>query len=266
MIRPACLLPLLFALLLARLAADPPPALRNAGITQRYDSQVPLDTEFSLETGEKAPLRSLFRGRPILLIPVYYSCPRLCSMILTGALKMMRMVPLTAGREFDVIALSFDPRETPELAAQKQKVYLEGYGRPEAADGWHFLTGSGQNVHRVLDAAGFGFQFDPETGQFAHSSALIVLTPKGRVSRYLFGVEFSPQDLRLALLEADKGKVGTLTDQVLLYCFRYDPHTGRYSLAILQVIRAAAGALVAALLAGVFWALYRDRAREVVTR
>ena len=144
---------------------------------------------------------------------------------------------------------------------------LSGGLWPPRSSGWvAFLTGSGQNIHRVPDAAGFGFQLDPETGQFAHSSALIVLTPKGRVSRYLFGVEFSPQDLRLALLEADKGKVGTLTDQVLLYCFRYDPHTGRYSLAILRVIRAAAGALVAALLAGVFWAFYRDRAREAVTR
>jgi protein SCO1/2 len=262
----AKLLSLAGALLLFPAAAEPPPALRYATVTQRFNSQIPLDTEFIGEAGEPVSLRSLFRGRPVLLIPVYYSCPRLCSMILTGALKTMRMMPLTVGRDFDVVTLSFDPREQPSLASEKRTAYLKGYGRPGAGDGWRFLTGTPQEIRRVLDAAGFGFSFDAETGQFAHSSALIVLTPRGRVSRYLYGLEFSPNDLRFALVEAGEGKVGTLTDQVLLYCFRYDPHAGRYSLAILRIIRVAAGGAALLLFAGMFFAFRRDYARQAVLR
>jgi protein SCO1/2 len=163
-----------------------------------------------------------------------------------------------------VVTVSFDPRETPALASAKKAAYLEGYGRPEGASGWHFLTGEAREILRVTGAVGFGFEYDPKTDQFSHASTLIILTPGGRVSRYFYGIEFSPRDLRLGLVEAAEGRIGNLADQVLLYCFHYDPETGRYSVAILNTIRLLGVVTVIALFAFLLWNFRRDRWRRAV--
>jgi protein SCO1/2 len=239
-----------------------PPQLRDVGIDQRLNARVPLELGFRDESGAPVALRSYFGRRPVVLALVYYECPMLCTMVLNGLLKSLRAINLDAGRDFEVVTVSFDPSETHELAAAKKQSYVERYSRPTAAAGWHFLTGEEEAIRKLTQAVGFRYKYDPATNQFAHASAIMVLTPDGRLARYLYGIEYAPRDLRLALVEAAAGKIGTAVDQVLLYCFHYDPATGKYSLLIMNIIRAAGAATVVAL--GLFMLVMfrRDRRRK----
>lgn len=241
-------------------ASERPPQLQNVQIEPRLGARMPLDTEFRDEAGRPVRLRDVLRDRPAVLAFVYYGCPRLCSMTLTGLVRALRAIPLKAGQQFDVIAISIDPREMPELAAAKKQRFVETYGRG-GGDGWHFLVGTKPQILRATSAAGFGFEYDAKLDTFAHPAGLIVLTPQGRIAKYFYGVEFDARDLRLALVDASAGRIGTLGDQILLYCFQYDPHTGRYSLAVTRAVRISAALSVMGLVAAVFLAVRRERRR-----
>ena len=241
-------------------ASVQPEALRGLGIEQRLNHQVPLDLAFRDESGELVTLGSLLRGRPVILNLVYYRCPMLCGLVLNGLLGAMKALPFDAGREFDVITISFDPVDTAELAAQKKATYLAEYRRPGAEAGWHFLTGDQAAVERVADAMGFRYRYDAERREFAHAAGIAVLTPRGVIARYFFGVEFAPRDLKFGLMEAAEHRIGSPIDQLLLFCFHYDPSTGRYSAWVLNGVRAA-GLLTLVGLAGfIVWAVRRERA------
>ncbi len=222
-----------------------PGALKGVGIDQRLDAQVPLSTIVRDEAGRDVLLGSFFHsGKPVLLAPVYYRCPMLCTEILSGMESALKVVSLNPGRDFEVIALSFDPKDTPDLAEAKKENYLRRYNRPNTANGWHFLTGTEANVRVITDAIGFHYRYDPATDQYAHASAIMILTPAGRVSKYFYGVEYSPRDLRLGLVEASSEKIGTPVDAVLLFCFHYDPATGKYGAVAMNLVRGAGVALL----------------------
>ena len=230
------------------MAQDPPAGiLSEIGIDQKLNAEVPLDLSFKDEWGKEVRLRDLFRGKPVVLSLVYFECPMLCSMTLNGLVKSFRPLAFQVGREFDVLTISFDPNEKPELAAAKKDVYVKEYGR--AAPGWHFLIGSIDSIRRLTDAVGYRYQWDNYTKQWAHVSAIMVLTPDGRVSQYLYGIEFSSRDLRLSLVQASQNKIGTLVDRVLLFCYHYNPETGKYGLVIMNTIRVAGISTVLALAA-----------------
>jgi protein SCO1/2 len=241
-----------------------PGALLGVGIDQRLDAQVPLDTMVRDEAGRDVPLSTFFHpGKPVLLAPVYYRCPMLCTQILSGMVSALKVVSLNPGQDFEVVALSFDPRDTPELAAAKKENYLRRYRRPNTANGWHFLTGDVANVRAITDAIGFHYKYDSQTDQYAHASAIIILTPEGRVSKYFYGVEYSPRDIRLGLVEASNNKIGTPADAVLLFCFHYDPATGKYGAFAMNLLRLTA--VVFLLVGGMVIAIFlrRDaRARQ----
>jgi protein SCO1/2 len=221
-----------------------PPRLENVGIEQHLDAQIPSDLTFRDETGQTVKLGEYFGKKPLVLNLVYYNCTMLCGEVLAGLTGAMRLVKFDVGDEFDVVTVSFDPRETPEIAAAKKKDYLKRYGRPGAAAGWHFLTGSAESVNALTRAVGFQYQFDPKINQFAHATAIMVLTPQGRISRYFYGVDFPPKDLRMGLVEASQGKIGNPVDQVLLYCYHYDPATGKYGAVIANILRLAGAATI----------------------
>jgi protein SCO1/2 len=221
-----------------------PPGLRNVGIEQRLNEQIPPGLAFRDENGKAVQLGDYFGKRPMILNLVYYQCPMLCGEVLTGLESAMRVLKFDAGKEFDVLTVSFDPKETPAMAATKKAEYIKRYGRPGAAAGWHFLTGPAASIDALTKAAGFQYQYDPRSGQFAHSTAIMVLTPEGKIAQYYYGVEFPPKDLRLGLIQASQNKIGTVVDQVLLYCYHYDPNTGKYGAIISRVLQLAAGATV----------------------
>lgn len=221
-----------------------PPGLKNVGIEQHLDEQIPRDLTFRDETGKPVQLSNYFGKKPMILNLVYYQCPMLCGEVLSGLESALRVLKFDVGKEFDVLTVSFDPKETPEMAATKKAEYLKRYGRPGAAQGWHFLTGPATSIDALTKAAGFQYQYDPKTGQFAHATAIIVLTPEGKIAQYYYGVEFAPKDLRLGLIQASENKIGTVVDQVLLYCYHYDPDTGKYGAIISRVLQLAAGATV----------------------
>lgn len=239
-----------------------PDQLRNVGIDQRLNEQVPLDLTFRDETGRQVRLGEYFDHKPVVLSLVYYDCPMLCTMILNGMLRSMRAIKLNVNEHFEVVTVSFDPREKPELAAAKKNEYVKKYRRSGAAEGWHFLTGDEPSIRQLAQAVGFRYAYDPSTGQYAHASGIMILTPEGKLARYLYGIEYDARDLRLALVEASAGKIGTPVDQVLLYCFHYDPATGKYSLLIMKVIRVAGTATVLALVMFMFVMLRRDRRKR----
>jgi protein SCO1/2 len=221
-----------------------PPGLKNVGIEQHLDEQIPRDLTFRDETGKSVQLNDYFGKKPMILNLVYYQCPMLCGEVLSGLESALRVLKFDVGKEFDVLTVSFDPKETPEMAAVKKAEYLKRYGRPGAAVGWHFLTGSAASIDALTRAAGFQYQYDPKTGQFAHATAIMVLTPEGKIAQYYYGVEFAPKDLRLGLIQASQNKIGTVVDQVLLYCYHYDPDTGKYGAIISRILQLAAGATV----------------------
>lgn len=236
-----------------------PPELRDVGIDQHLNQQVPLDLAFRNEAGETVTLRSLMRGKPVILSLAYYQCPMLCTLVLNGLTSAMRALPFTAGNEFDVITVSFDPKDTPELAAKKKATYLEEYRRDGAAAGWHFLTGDEASIKQLTDAVGFRYKYLPEKNQFAHAAGVFVLTPQGVLSRYFYGVEFAPRDLKFGLMDAADGRIGSPVDQLMLFCFQYDPSTGRYTSAVMTAIRIGGVLTLLALGAFMFRAWRRDR-------
>ena len=221
-----------------------PPGLKNVGIEQHLNEQIPPGLRFQDETGKAVRLGDYFGKKPMILNLVYYQCPMLCGEVLSGLESALRVLKFDVGKEFDVLTVSFDPKDTPELAATKKAEYLRRYGRPSAAAGWHFLTGPPSSIDALTKAAGFQYQYDPKSGQFAHATAIMVLTPEGKIAQYYYGVEFAPKDLRLGLIQASENKIGTVVDQVLLYCYHYDPDTGKYGAIISRVLQLAAGATV----------------------
>jgi len=223
-----------------RSSNETPDLLREIGFDQKLGNALPLDAPFFDETGKAVRLGDYFGKRPVVLTLVYFDCPMLCTISLNGLTSALDILPFEPGREFELVSISFDPKEQPAQAAAKKKLQLARYKRPSAVSGWHFLTGSQESIDRVTQAVGFRYAWDAETKQFAHPAGTVIATTDGRVSRYLFGIEYAPKDLRLALVESGDGKIGGLVDQALLFCYQYNPHTGRYSATILGVIQIAA--------------------------
>ena len=231
-----------------------PGALQGVGIEQKLDARIPLDLVFRDEAGRPAPLSTFFQsGKPVLLALVYYRCPMLCTQILNGLESALKPVSLNPGRDFEIVSVSFDPKDTPEIAGAKKQMYLKRYGRPGTSNGWHFLTGDEAPIKALTEAVGFHYKYDPATGQFAHASGVMIATPDGRLSKYFYGVEYAPRDLRLGLVEASLNKIGSPVDQILLFCYHYDPATGKYGAVAINLVRAAGAGFV--LICGAFLAV-----------
>ncbi len=220
-----------------------PKALKEVGIEQKLGEQLPLDAEFKNENGQTVKLGEYFnKEKPVILALVYYECPMLCNEVLNGLTGSLKGISFDAGQEFDVVAISFDTRENdkPGLAQNKKESYLKRYGRENTADGWHFLTGTQDQIDKVTNAVGFTYQWDERSEQFAHAGGIMVATPDGKLARYFYGIDYAPKDLKFGIMESSEGKIGNPVEQLYLYCFHYDPSTGSYGLAILKVLRVAA--------------------------
>ena len=224
-----------------------PPGLKNVGIEQHLNGQVPPDLVFRDETGKQVRLADYFGKKPLILDLAYYRCPMLCNEVLAGLQGSLKTLSFDVGKEFDVLTVSFDPKDTPEVATAKKADILKRYKRPGAADGWHFLTGPQESIDALTKAVGFQYEYDPKTEQFAHTTAIMILTPEGKIAQYYYGVEFAPKDIRLGLIQASQNKIGTLADQILLYCYHYDPHAGKYSAIISRIIQLAGGVTILSL-------------------
>jgi protein SCO1/2 len=274
-----CFLPSAFCLLLSAFCApafaqgwaqSPPPLasedtsggkvrmLENVGIDQRLGEQLPLDVTLRDESGASVRLGDYFGKKPVVLTLVYYSCPMLCNQVLNGLTSALDVISFDIGREFEVVTVSFDPRETPELASDKKQTYIQWYKRQGAAEGWHFLTGDKDSIAKITEAAGFHYKFDPATNQFVHASGIMLTTPEGKLARYFYGIEYAPKDLRLGLIEASEKRIGNPVDRLLLYCYHYDPSSGKYSAAVMNILRLAGVATFAGLI-GMLWLLRRRR-------
>jgi protein SCO1/2 len=221
-----------------------PALLRDVGLDQKLGDELPLDLTFRDEQGHTVALRQFFGQKPVILTLVYYQCPMLCTEVLNGLLNSAKELPLEIGKDFNVVTISIDPSERTVLASVKHQLYSGLYGRPGGPQGWHFLTGDAPQIKALADAVGFRYAYDSASGQFAHPSAIMLLTPEGKLTRYFYGIAYPSRDLRLALVEASQGKIGSPIDQVLLYCYHYDPQTGRYGLLISHVLQGAAGLTV----------------------
>jgi protein SCO1/2 len=221
-----------------------PPGLTNVGIEQRLNEQVPRDLAFRDESGKAVRLGDYFGRKPIILNLVYYRCPMLCNEVLAGLESSLRVLKFDVGKEFDVLTVSFDPTDTPDIATSKKAQSMNRYKRAGAADGWHFLTGPQESITALTKAVGFQYQFDSKTEQFAHTTAIMVLTPEGKIAQYYYGVEFPPKDLRLGLIQASENKIGNLTDKLLLYCYHYNPATGKYGAIVSRILQLAGGVTV----------------------
>jgi protein SCO1 len=247
----------LLAPLATRAQQDPLPVMQNPsgdpalikdiGLDQKLNAQVPLDLKFRDERGATVTLGQYFGKRPVILTLVYYECPMLCTFVLNGTLNTAKSMVFDMGKEYEIVTISIDPKETPLLAESKHTMYAGLYGRPGAVTGWHFLTGEEASIRRLADAVGFRYVYDKTSEQYGHASGIMVLTPQGRVSRYFYGIDYSPRDLRLALVEASGGSIGSPVDQILLTCFHYDPMTGKYGLVISRVVRWAGAITVLAI-------------------
>lgn len=237
-----------------------PGLLNKVGIDQRLHQQVPLDLMFKDETGRDVRLGEFFGKRPVVFAMVYYECPMLCTQVLNGTVSALGVLKFDVGKEFDVIAVSINPREGPGLAAQKKKAYLERYKRPQTAAGWHFLTGTEENIQRLAASVGFRYAFDEEIKQYAHGAAIEILTPSGVISKYFYGIEFSPRDIRFGLIEASDERIGSVVDSALMLCYHYDPATGKYGATAIGAIRIGAVATVLAFFTFLFVSLRRERA------
>jgi protein SCO1 len=220
-------------------ASELPPILREVGFDQNIDKQIPLDVTFKDENGQGVQVGKYFGARPVVLNFVYYDCPMICLQTLSSLASTLKVLSQEPGKDFEIVTVSFDPRETPALALNKKREFVERSGKPHTAGGWHFLTGAEPDIDRLTQAAGFRYVWDESAKQFAHPTGIIVLTPGGRIARYLFGIDYGPRDLRLAILDASANKVGSPIERALLYCYHYDLATGRYSLAIMRVVRVA---------------------------
>ncbi len=238
----------------------PPDVARQVGIDQNLDAQVPFEATFRDEAGETVRLGDCFQGRPVVLVLAYYRCPKLCNVVLNAMLTTFREMSFTIGKEFDVVTVSFDPRETPELAAAKKRSYVQQYGRDGGERGWHFLTGEKSQIDALAEAVGFRYRYLEKEDLYAHASGIMVLTPQGRVSRYFYGAHYSPRDLRLGLVEASQDKIGSPADQILLLCLHYDVKTGTYT-SVMGWVRAASALTVLGLLTFLGWGWRRNRRR-----
>ncbi len=236
-----------------------PGLLKKVGIDQRLNQQVPLDLAFTDETGRDVRLGDYFGKRPVILALVYFECPMLCTQVLNGMVSALSVLNFDAGREFDVVAVSINPKESPGLAAQKKQAYLDRYKRPQTAAGWHFLTGKEENIQRLAAAVGFRYAFDEEIQQYAHGAVIEVLTPHGVVSKYFYGIEYAPRDLKFGLMQASDEHIGSAIDEVLLLCYHYDPTTGKYGSVAIGAVRVGAVATVLAFLTFLFVSLRRER-------
>lgn len=248
----------------------PPPSikpdyLKGVGIEQRLGQQIPPDLVFKDETGKSVKLGDYFDGRrPVILTLVYYQCPMLCTLVLNDLTRGMNGLSLSAGDDFQVVTVSFDPKETPAMAAAKKQTYLESYRRPHGEEGWHFLTGDDAAIHQLTDAVGFTYRWDPQYNQFVHPSGITVLTPSGVISRYFFGIDYGLKDLKFALQDASGNKIGSITDQILLYCFHYDPLSGTYRYSRLVIRLVQAGGILTLMALGTFWfAMFRRRSHRI---
>jgi protein SCO1/2 len=239
-----------------------PAMVRGVGISQNLNAQIPLDLMFKDEAGQSVRLGQYFREKPVVLALVYYECPMLCDMVLNGLTHTMEQTTLNLGSDFDVVTVSFNPKETWQLAAAKKANYVEKYKRQGAAQGWHFLTGEEQAIKKLADTAGFHYKYDPITKQYAHASGIMVLTPEGKIARYYYGIDYKPRDFRLGLVEASEHKIGSLADEVLLFCYHYDPMTGKYGSIIQNVTKVLGSATVLGLGALVFFLMRRGTDAE----
>ena len=238
-------------------ASNVPPQFKDVTFAQRLGQKLPLDVRFTDETGRSVALGEYFGSRPVVLAFVYYQCPMLCIQVMNGISSALKVLPFTPGKDFDIVLVSFDPRDTPEAANAKKRAHLDHWAARETSNGWHFLTGSEASIRQVTSAAGFTYQWDTETNQFAHVSGLLVATHDGTLSRYFYGVEYSPRDLRLALIDSGNGKIGSVVDELLLYCFQYDPSHGRYGPVFMNIMRL--GGVLTMIFIGGFILLMRRR-------
>ena len=236
-----------------------PAALREIGFDQNLNARVPLDTAFNDESGRAVRLRDYFGQRPVVLVFAYYDCPMLCTVVINGLASALNVLSLEPGKDFEIVTVSFNPRDTPATASAKKASYIARYKQPGAAAAWHCLTGNQESIDRLTKAAGFRYVWDAETQQFAHPTGVMVLTPDGRVARYLFGIEYGPRDLRYAIVDASNGRVGSAVDSLLLFCYHYDPARGRYGVAIMRLIRAGGAATVLALGAFIFIMVRKEK-------
>ncbi len=237
-------------------ASTIPRQLKDVTFEQRLDTRLPLDARLRDEAGRSVSLGDYFGERPVVLAFVYYSCPMLCTQVLNGVSSSVKAMPFTVGKDFDVVYVSFDPRDTPRAAAEKKGAQLGDFKQSATAEGWHYLTGDEATIRSLTDAAGFSYRWDEASGQYAHVSGVLVVTPDGRLSRYFYGVEYSPKELRMALVESSEGKVGSVVDQLLLYCYHYNPATGRYGVIAMSLVRLG-GAVTVVLLCGFIWLMRR---------
>jgi protein SCO1/2 len=243
-------------------ATAKPGLLKRIGIDQRLHQQVPLDIPFVDESGREVRLGEFFGRRPVILALVYYECPMLCTQVLNGVVSALGVLNFDVGREYDVIAVSINPKESPGLAAQKKAAYLERYKRPQTAAGWHFLTGKEDSIKRLADAVGFRYAYDEEIQQYAHGAGIELLTPQGMISKYFYGIEFSPRDIKFGLMEASEERIGTAVDNMLMLCYHYDPATGKYGASVIGAVRIGAVATMLAFLSFLYISLKRERAAQ----
>lgn len=245
-----------------------PKALAEVGIQQKLNEQISPDIEFKNEDGQTVKLGEYFGKRPVVLALVYYECPMLCSEVLNGLTGSLKALNFTAGKEFDVVAISFDARENdkPGLAKNKKESYVKRYDRAGTENGWHFLTGTQDSIDKITQAVGFKYTWDEQTKQFAHAGAIMILTPEGKLSKYLYGIDYAPKDVKLAIVESSENKIGSPVDQLMLYCFHYDPATGKYGLAVMRVMRV--GGLLTLFGLGamifVFWRRNKQKEKDVI--
>jgi protein SCO1/2 len=236
--------------------------LKQVNIEQRLGNQIPLDLKFRDESGREVRLGEYFgKGRPVALTLVYYECPMLCNQVLNGAVGAFQALSFTAGKEFEVVTVSFDPREGPELAAKKKETYLRRYKREGAEAGWHFLTGDKASIDALAESVGFRYVWDEQSQQFAHASAVMVATPSGKLSHYFYGIDYAPRDLKLAFVEASEGKVGSPVDSLLLFCYHYDPASGRFA-PVMGVLRVAGVLTVLCVVALILYLVRKSKRRE----
>jgi protein SCO1 len=243
-----------------------PAALRDVAFDQKLNQQIRLDLKFRDETGAAVEINRYFGRKPVILNFVYYKCRDLCPLLLDGMVRALRALSFEIGNQFEVVTVSFDPHDDPRLAAARKQDFVQRYARSGARSGWHFLTGDEVNIEKLSRAVGFRSHYDPQTGEFAHATGIVLLTPEGRTSRYFYGIDFSPRDLRLGLIEAAAGKIGSPIDQLLLFCYHYDPVAGKYGLMVSNVIKLAGSVTVLALAGFIFVMLRRERTRASVGR
>lgn len=243
-----------------------PPGLRNVGLDQRLNQQIPLYLEFRDDDGRTVTLSSYFRSKPVILALVYFQCPMLCTQVLNGLVASLRGMSLESGRDFEVIAVSINPAEGPDLARRKKEEYLRRYAK--SSTGWHFFTGSESQIQGLARSVGFRYAWDERSRQFAHATAIMVLTPEGKLSRYFYGIEYAPRDLRLGLVEASQNRIGSPVDQLLLFCYHYDPKTGKYSAAVMNIVRfgGVLTVLVLGLLLALMWRRDIGRSKPALSR